>query len=176
MFERSMAGGAYAEIESIVRSAVLARQDLMPEEIDDVVLAIMGQASGYGPLLEFFMSQDSQEITEVMVNPSSDGPVVYYGKGGQQWQADRDLLQEQRRTAQLLPKNLRGYWTSFYRGCSDCGCLAEGWVPDQRDGVQGLSPGAGAHDQEISPDPAAAAACEAGGVWDAAETGGRSPG
>jgi pilus assembly protein CpaF len=89
MFERSMAGGVYAEIESIVRGAVLARQDLMPEEIDDVVLAIMGQASGYGPLLEFFMSQDSQEITEVMVNPSNHGPVVYYGKGGQQWQADK---------------------------------------------------------------------------------------
>jgi pilus assembly protein CpaF len=88
MFERSMTGGVYAEIESIVRSAVMARQDLMPEEIDDVVLTIMGQASGYGPLLEFFVSQDSQEITEVMVNPSSDGPVVYYGKGGHPWQAN----------------------------------------------------------------------------------------
>jgi pilus assembly protein CpaF len=60
----------------------------MPEEVEGVVKSIVGQASGYGPLSEFFIGPDSREITEVMVNPTVDGPVVFYGKHGRQWQTD----------------------------------------------------------------------------------------
>lgn len=74
----------YREIEEIVRRAVLARSDLVaPHEIDDVVAAIAGQASGYGVLQEFFVGPGAEEITEVFVNPSPDGvPRVFYGKHG----------------------------------------------------------------------------------------------
>ena len=93
LFSSSMSGDSYASVEQIVRSAVLNRQDLMPDEIGGVVTAIMGQASGYGPLLEFFVGPDAREITEVMVNPSADGPTVFYGKHGRHWQARGCLLQ-----------------------------------------------------------------------------------
>jgi pilus assembly protein CpaF len=82
LFSSSLSGDSYANVERIVRSAVLTRQDLMPGEIDGVVTAITGQASGYGPLLEFFVGPDASEITEVLVNPTIDGPVVFYGKHG----------------------------------------------------------------------------------------------
>lgn len=43
----------------------------------------MGQISGYGPLEEFFTGPNAQEITEIMVNPSSDGiPKVFFGMHG----------------------------------------------------------------------------------------------
>jgi pilus assembly protein CpaF len=87
LFSSSLGGDSYANVERIVRSAVLTRQDLMPGEIDGVATAIMGQASGYGPLLEFFVGADAQEITEVLVNPTIDGPVVFYGKNGRHWPA-----------------------------------------------------------------------------------------
>ncbi len=87
LFSSSLSGDSYVNVERIVRSAVLTRQDLMPGEIDGVVTAITGQASGYGPLLEFFVGPDAREITEVLVNPSIDGPVVFYGKHGRHWPA-----------------------------------------------------------------------------------------
>jgi pilus assembly protein CpaF len=88
LFSGSLAGESYAKIEGIVSKAVLRRQDLIPEEVGGIVKAIMGQASGYGPLAEFFVGPDAQEITEVMVNPTSDGPDVFYGKHGRHWPAE----------------------------------------------------------------------------------------
>ncbi len=82
LFSNSMAGDSYARIEHIVRNAVLTRQDLIPDEVEGATKAIMGQISGYGPLSDFFVGPDAEEITEVMVNPTERGPVVFYGKHG----------------------------------------------------------------------------------------------
>lgn len=76
------------EIEVIVRNAVLTRQDLAPEEMEDVVQTIMGQATGYGILQEFFLP-GAEDVTEVFINPSREGPKVFYGKHGRSWPAGK---------------------------------------------------------------------------------------
>lgn len=73
--------GNYRLAEELIRRAVLARSDVLPDEADGIVSAVMSQASGYGPLAEFF-TPEAQEITEVLVNPTPDGPRVWYGKHG----------------------------------------------------------------------------------------------
>ncbi|RDV81237.1 ATPase, T2SS/T4P/T4SS family [Ammonifex thiophilus] len=71
------------EVEAAVRQAVLARHDVLPEEREEVVRKIVGHATGYGVLQEFFVGPGAEEITEVLVNPSKDGrPKVYYGRHG----------------------------------------------------------------------------------------------
>lgn len=79
-------GRSLEEIEAVVRRAVLARNDLMPSEVEDVVKAIVGHATGYGVLQDFFTGPGAEEVTEVFVNPSSDGrPRVFIGKHGKPW-------------------------------------------------------------------------------------------
>ena len=74
----------HAFIEEVVRRAVLSRSDLVPpHEVEEVVGTVVGQATGYGPLREFFVGPGAEEITEVAINPSPDGrPRVFYGKRG----------------------------------------------------------------------------------------------
>lgn len=66
----------------LVRNAVLTRKDLAPGEMEEVIEAIMGQVTGYGPLAELF---GDPEVTEIMVNPSPSGPKVFFGKHGRSW-------------------------------------------------------------------------------------------
>lgn len=82
------------QVEAIVRKAVLGRSDLvMPYEVDDIVKAIFGQATGYGLLQEFF-TPDAIDITEVFINPSVDGPKVFYGKHGRPWAANKRYFKD----------------------------------------------------------------------------------
>ncbi|MGB9886310.1 MAG: ATPase, T2SS/T4P/T4SS family [Moorellales bacterium] len=81
LFDGSLFGGERLDLEAVVRRAVLARRDVLPEEADEIVSAIAAQAAGYGPLAEFFGPQ-AAEITEVLVNPSKEGPRVFYGWRG----------------------------------------------------------------------------------------------
>ena len=104
LFSSSMDGDSYAKIESIIRNAVLTRQDLIPEEIEGVVAAIMGQATGYGPLSEFFVGPGSEQITEVMVNPTANGPVVFYGKHGRPWLAQGTYFKNNEEVKQYCQK------------------------------------------------------------------------
>lgn len=76
------------EAENIIRNAVLTRKDIAPGEVDEIVSQIMGQATGYGVLQEFFLP-GAEEITEVFVNPSPEGPKVFYGKHGKSWPAGK---------------------------------------------------------------------------------------
>ncbi|MGB9859487.1 MAG: ATPase, T2SS/T4P/T4SS family [Moorellaceae bacterium] len=82
------AGKNLEEIEAVVRQAVLSREDLLPDEKEEVAEAIVGHATGYGVLQEFFTGPGSEEVTEVFVNPSSEGrPKVFYGRHGRPWYA-----------------------------------------------------------------------------------------
>lgn len=84
----SFTGQKHTDAEAVIRNAVLTRQDLAPDEIEDVVKAIAGQITGYGVLQEFFVGPGAEEVTEVFVNPSPDGvPRVFYGKHGKSWPA-----------------------------------------------------------------------------------------
>jgi len=81
----SLAGKDMPEdAEAFIRNAVLTRQDLAPHEVEEVVKVIIGQATGYGTLQEFFLPE-AEETTEVFINPSRDGPKVFYGKHGRAW-------------------------------------------------------------------------------------------
>jgi pilus assembly protein CpaF len=104
LFSDSLVGNSYTRVESIIRAAVLTRQDLMPDEIDCVVTGIMGQATGYGPLAEFFVGADAQEITEVMVNPTATGPVVFYGKHGRPWKAEGTYFRDNEEVSRYCQK------------------------------------------------------------------------
>jgi pilus assembly protein CpaF len=80
------------EVESFIRNAVLTRKDLAPHEVDDAINVIMGQATGYGVLQEFFLP-GAEDITEVFVNPSKDSPRVFFGRHGRAWPAEKILFQ-----------------------------------------------------------------------------------
>lgn len=80
--EGALVGESYKTAETLIRNSVLTRKDLAPEEHEGVVKTIMGQATGYGPLSDYFIGPNTQEITEVMVNPSATGPKVFYGMHG----------------------------------------------------------------------------------------------
>lgn len=80
-------------LERIIRQTVEARSDLVAShEIDSIVSSILGQATGYGPLLEFFLP-GAEDITEIFVNPSPDGPKVFYSSRGRPWAANKAYYQ-----------------------------------------------------------------------------------
>jgi len=82
LFDGSFLGAENRKVaEKLIRQAVLARSDVLPGEEDEIVSTIMAQASGYGPLAEFF-TPEAAEITEVLVNPTRDGPRVWYAEHG----------------------------------------------------------------------------------------------
>ncbi|AKX95711.1 secretion system protein E [Moorella thermoacetica] len=94
IFSDQLVDEGYAAAEKIVKNYVLTRKDLAPSEVEGVVKAIMGQATSYGPLQEFFVGKEAKEITEVMVNPSKDGPRVFYGKHGKLHDAGRGYFKD----------------------------------------------------------------------------------
>lgn len=76
--------GARLDVDSLVRNAVFTRKDLTPDEKEEAVRSIIGQLTGYGPLQNFFTGPGAEEITEVVVNPTPQGPKVFYGMRGRQ--------------------------------------------------------------------------------------------
>lgn len=91
-------------LEKIIRQAVEARSDLIASyEIDSVVSAILGQATGYGPLLEFFLP-GAEDITEIFINPSPDGPKIFFSKHGRPWAAEKVYYQNNEEVLKHLQK------------------------------------------------------------------------
>ena len=135
LFSGSMTGQSYAEVEKVVRSAVLSRRDLIPDEADGVVAAIMGQASGYGPLSVFFVGPDAAEITEVMVNPSLDGPLVVYGKHGHPFKADGIFFKDNEEVKRYCQKICEDVGRPF----TEDSPMVDAWLRDgSRIAVQGF--------------------------------------
>ena len=135
LFSGSMTGQSYAEVEKVVRSAVLSRRDLIPDEADGVVAAIMGQASGYGPLSVFFVGPDAAEITEVMVNPSLDGPLVFYGKHGHPFKADGIFFKDNEEVKRYCQKICEDVGRPF----TEDSPMVDAWLRDgSRIAVQGF--------------------------------------
>ena len=135
LFSGSMTGQSYAEVEKVVRSAVLSRRDLIPDEADGVVAAIMGQATGYGPLSVFFVGPGSEEITEVMVNPSLDGPLVFYGKHGHPFKADGIFFKDNEEVKRYCQKICEDVGRPF----TEDSPMVDAWLRDgSRIAVQGF--------------------------------------
>lgn len=86
-------GADYEAAYEIAKRHVLTRNDLLPAEHQPVLMKVMGQASQYGPLLPFFVGEDAEEVTEVLVNPVGFGrPRVYVGRHGRQHYAGDDYF------------------------------------------------------------------------------------
>ncbi|MBO8128242.1 MAG: CpaF family protein [Peptococcaceae bacterium] len=80
-------------VEHLIRQAVVQHPDLAPDEVEEVVAAIKGQVTGYGPLQELFADPD---ITEIMINPTKDGPRVFYSKHGVKFPVERRIFKDDR--------------------------------------------------------------------------------
>ncbi|MGI9862520.1 CpaF/VirB11 family protein [Moorella naiadis] len=104
IFSDQLVGESYTAAETVVKNYVLTRKDLAPSEVEGVVKAIMGQATSYGPLQEFFVGREAEEITEVMVNPSKDGPRVFYGKHGKLHDAGRGYFKDNEEVTRYCQK------------------------------------------------------------------------
>ena len=83
-FDTRLIGEALIEAEQKISEIVHRSPELTPEEKSIVTKAILGQATGYGPLGKFFEeTKESQKITEVMVNAvENEPPRVFIGKAG----------------------------------------------------------------------------------------------
>lgn len=117
---------ADSEMEGIIRQAVISRNDLVHlSQVDEVVDAIMGQATGYGPLREFFMP-GSEDITEVFINPSKDGPKVFYGKHGRPWPTDKKYFKDNEEVLRYCQKICEDVGRPFTADAS----IVDAWLKD----------------------------------------------
>lgn len=112
-------------IEAIIRQAVLKRSDLTPEEKEEVVTTIMGQATGYGVLQDFFEPQAS-EITEIFINPTKDGPRVFYSMRGRTWPAKKQYFKDNEEVLRYCQKICDSVGRPFTEDAS----IVDAWLPD----------------------------------------------
>jgi pilus assembly protein CpaF len=102
IFSETLVGEKRKKAEEVVRAAVHACDELTPSEKEEAVRAILGQATGYGPLEKYFLDP---EVTEIMVNPSPSGPPkVFIGKHGRQHLVEEVLFPDNERFLQYLRK------------------------------------------------------------------------
>lgn len=123
----SLRGDKLLEIEPLVRNAVLTRKDLAPDEVEDVVRSIMGQATGYGVLQEFFTGPGAEEITEIFINPSADGiPKVFYGKHGRPWPAGKQYFRNNEEVLRYCQKICEDVGRPF----TEDAAIVDAWLKD----------------------------------------------
>ena len=115
----------HSGIETIVRQAVIGRSDVMAHEIDDIVSSIFGQATGYGVLQEFF-TQEAIDITEVFLNPSKEGPKVFYGQHGRPWPAKKKFFNNNEEVLRYCQKICNDSGKDF----SESTPIVDAWLAD----------------------------------------------
>ncbi len=103
LFEGSLSEEKRVEAENIVRNAVQTRNDVAPTEIEKIVSKIIGQATGYGTLQEFFLPE-AEDITEVFINPTSNGPKVFYSRQGKSWPSEKQYFKNNREVQEYCQK------------------------------------------------------------------------
>jgi pilus assembly protein CpaF len=119
--------GDREKIEKIVRQAVISRRDLVaPHEVDEIAAAIMGQATGYGVLQEFFTGPGADEITEIFINPSRDGPKIFYSKHGRPWPAERQYFKSNEEVLRYCQKICEDVGRPFTEDAS----IVDAWLRD----------------------------------------------
>ncbi|MEW6697294.1 MAG: ATPase, T2SS/T4P/T4SS family [Bacillota bacterium] len=83
LFEEGINPNNWKVIESLIRESVLSKHQLLPPEADQVVKQIIGRGTGWGPLIEFVIGPDADEITEVQIVPQGKNPPnVFICKNG----------------------------------------------------------------------------------------------
>ncbi|NLO89480.1 MAG: CpaF family protein [Clostridia bacterium] len=113
------------QIEALARQAVMIREDLTPEEKKEVLQEIVGQSTGYGPLQEFF-TPENKDVTEVFINPSKDGPKVFYAKGGMRHPAKKQYFRSNEEVLRYCQKICEDAGRPFTENTP----LVDAWLKD----------------------------------------------
>lgn len=111
--------------ETLVQRAVFTRDDLTPEEKREAVQTILGQATGYGVLQEFF-TPENNDITEILINPSKDGPKIFYSRHGRSWPAKRQYFKTNEDVLRYCQKICEDVGRPFTEEAS----IVDAWLPD----------------------------------------------
>ncbi len=121
----SMDQDTQKELQQLVSNAVLTREDLAPEEAKDVIQTIIGQASGYGVLQDFF-TPEAEDITEIFINPSADGPKVFYGRNGKTHTASKQYFRNNEDVLRYCQKICEDVGRPFTEDAS----IVDAWLSD----------------------------------------------
>ena len=81
---------------------------------------------GMVPWRNSCVSPGAQEITEVMVNPSVNGPIVFYGKHGRPWKANGVYFKNNEEVKQYCQKICESVGRQF----TEDSPLVDAWLPD----------------------------------------------
>ena len=114
-----------SEAEAFIRKAVLTRKDLSPQDADEVVSIIVGQSTGYGVLQEFFLP-GAEDITEIFINPTTDGPKVFYSKHGRPWPATKQYFRNNDEVLRYCQKICDDAQRPFSEGSP----IVDAWLKD----------------------------------------------
>jgi len=126
LFNGRMLDGEQLKLtETLIRQAVLTRNDLTEKEAEEAVKTILGQATGYGVLHEFF-APDKNEITEVFINPSQDGPKVFYSMHGRSCPAKKRYFKDNDEALRYCQKICEDVGRPFTEDAS----IVDAWLPD----------------------------------------------
>lgn len=116
-----------SSLYDLIKTHVYNHRDVMPDERDEFVKEIAGQATGYGPLAEFWIGDEAQEITEIQVNADPDGRVpVFYGKHGQNHYAGDHYFKGPQEVLDLVRKHVDGTGRTFGTDTP----IVDAWLPD----------------------------------------------
>ncbi|RJX22198.1 MAG: CpaF family protein [Desulforudis sp.] len=127
IFAKTLVGEEKQKAEQLVRGIVEASSELTLEEREEAIRAIIGQATGYGPLEEFFVGPGAEEITEIMINSVPEGPPrVFIGKHGRQHLIDKTLF----RSKDDLLQYLRKICEDVGRPFTEDGPIVDAWLRD----------------------------------------------
>lgn len=75
IFQEGIDPNNWHVVEALVKEAVLTKNQLIPGEAEMIVKNIIGQATGWGPLIEFVVGRpDAEEITEIQIVPKGKNP------------------------------------------------------------------------------------------------------
>lgn len=124
---QSFLSGDRTQIEEVIRQAVITRRDLVaPHEIEEITFAIMGQATGYGTLQEYFTGPEAEEITEIFINPTKEGPRVFYSRRGRPWIAEKQFFKTNEDVLRYCQKICEDVGRPFTEDAS----IVDAWLQD----------------------------------------------
>lgn len=135
MFSKGMSLGAAVDadgLSSVILQEVQKRKDILPEETEEIVQAIFGQASGYGPLAPFFIGDyngvKAEGVTEIQVNASKDRDVksIFYVVNGEPVYAGNHFFKNDEELLRFIQMHCGKAGVSF----NEENPKVDAWLPD----------------------------------------------
>lgn len=123
----NLMGENYDLAYEIARQHVFQRQDLIPAEKEAALKKVMGQQTQYSVLQKFFTGNESEKITEVMINPSGDGkPKIFVGIDGQLQYMGNDFFSSDKEVKEWAQKICQDAGRDF----DEAHPIVDGWLRD----------------------------------------------